>query len=85
MADPGLLGDVHKGNCTCNQMQSMYSTDCDILLILYPVEPLFVPDVGVCQNLVKLQIILPSDPVKPKILLPAIRCNRCILQIVIFC
>ena len=56
MADPGLLGDVRNGNCTCNQMQLMYSTDCDILPILYPVEPLFVPDVGVCQNLVKLQI-----------------------------
>ena len=66
MVDPGLLGDVHKGNSTCNWMQSMYCTDCDISLILYLVEPVFVPEVGVCQNLVKLRIILPSNPIKPK-------------------
>ena len=30
-------------------MQSLYSTDCDILPILYLVELVFVPDVGICQ------------------------------------
>ena len=47
-------------------MQSMYCTDCDISLILYLVEPVFVPEVGVCQNLVKLRMIFPSNPIKPK-------------------
>ena len=50
MVDPGLFGDFHKGNCTCNQMQSLYSTDCDNLPILYLVEPVFVPNVGICQS-----------------------------------
>ena len=50
MVDLGLFGDVHKGNCTCNQMQSLYSTDCDNLPILYLVKPVFVPNVGICQS-----------------------------------
>ena len=50
MVDPGLFGDFHKGNCTCNQMQSLYSTDCDNLPILYLVKPVFVPNVGICQS-----------------------------------
>ena len=66
MVDLGLFGDVHKGNCTCNQMQSLYSTDCDNLPILYLVEPVFVPDVGICQSR-QIVNIFPSDPVKPKI------------------
>ena len=77
------LGDFQKGNCTCNQMQSLYFTDCDNLPTLYLVEPVFVPNVGICQSR-QIVNIFPSDPVKPKSL-PVIRCNRCILQIVIIC
>jgi len=35
---------------TCNQMQSLYSTDCDNLPFLYLVKPVFVPNVGICQS-----------------------------------
>ena len=66
MVDPGLFGDFHKGNCTCNQMQSLYSTDCDNLPILYLVEPVFVPNVGICQSR-QIVNIFPSDSRKPKI------------------
>ena len=65
MVDPGLFGDVQKGNCTCNQMQSLYSTDCDNLPILYFVEPVFFPNVGICQSR-QIVNIFPSDSRKPK-------------------
>ena len=65
MVDLGLFGDVHKGNCTCNQMQSLYSTDCDNLPILYFVEPVFFPNVGICQSR-QIVNIFPSDSRKTK-------------------
>ena len=65
MVDLGLFGDVHKGNCTWNQMQSLYSTDWDILPILSFLEPVFFPNVGICQSR-QIVNIFPSDSRKTK-------------------
>ena len=50
---------------TCNQMQSLYSTDCDNLPILYFVEPVFFPNVRICQSR-QIVNIFPSDSRKTK-------------------
>ena len=50
MVDPGLFGDVQKGNCTWNQMQLMYSTDSDNLPVFLSLDRFVPKNVGFAKS-----------------------------------
>ena len=50
MVDPGLFGDVQKGNCTWNQMQLMYSIDSDNLPVFLSLDRFVPKNVGFAKS-----------------------------------